>query len=255
MNESSVLENPVAANPNCAATLSEINERGYAIIPDVITPHEADQVRGILEELLLSERRPEHLEAEAQRVGRIAVKHPVFRDLMCHPVIVELWKAWLGDDVVCSTWSGNTILPGNQSMGWHADFPYWSMKAPWPAGNLTGQTIWLLDDFTVQNGGTGVVPYSHLKLSPPDGADQWRDDAEIITGTRGSVAVLHGALWHTARPNNSQQPRSALLGMYIRPSLITMENMRGQLADIPDAPPLLQQLMAANTWQPNDVVG
>jgi hypothetical protein len=43
--------------------------------------------------------------------------------------------------------------------------------------------------------------------------------------------------------------------MYIRPALLTLENMRGQLADIADPTPLLQQLMGANTWQPNDVVG
>jgi ectoine hydroxylase-related dioxygenase (phytanoyl-CoA dioxygenase family) len=252
MSESTTLEHLIQ---DTASTIAEINDRGYSIIPNVISPEQADEVRGILEELRLAEMKPEYLEVKAQRVGRIAVKNPIFRDLMCHPTIVKLWQTWLGEDMICSTWSGNTILPGNESMGWHADFPYWSMKAPWPAGILTGQTIWMLDDFTVENGGTGVVPYSHLKLESPDRPYEWHDDGEIITGTRGSVAVLHGALWHTPRPNASDQSRSALLGMYIRPSLLTQENMRGQLADIPDASPLLQQLMGANVWHPKDVVG
>jgi ectoine hydroxylase-related dioxygenase (phytanoyl-CoA dioxygenase family) len=188
-------------------------------------------------------------------VGRIAVKHPVFLDLMCHPVVVGVWKRWLGEDVICSTWTANTIYPGHASIGWHADYPYWAMTPPWPAGRLTGQTIWMLDDFTEENGGTGVVPFSHRALVPPDRSGEWREEAEIVTGVRGSIVVLHGALWHTARPNRTDRPRSGLLGMYIRPCCVPMEDMRGQLAEIPEPSDLVRQLMGANQRQPRDVEG
>lgn len=235
------------------AIIGQIDERGYTVIPDLISAEEADEARGVLEELLRAEQMPAHLENKSQRVARIAVKHQVFRDLMCHPTIVTLWQKWLGADMVCSTWTGNTIYPGHSGIHWHADFPYWAMQQPWPAGNLTGQTIWMLDDFTDENGGTGVVPYSHLKLERPDAEYEWRDDAEIATGRRGSVVVLHGAIWHTSRPNNSEASRSALLGMYIRPALTQMENMRGQLAEIEQPSELLSQLMGANAYQSKDI--
>ncbi|MBI4531548.1 MAG: phytanoyl-CoA dioxygenase family protein [Candidatus Latescibacteria bacterium] len=235
------------------AIVAEIDERGYCLIPSAISVEQADEIRSILERFLEAERKESHLKAGYQRVGRIAVKHPVFVDLMCHPLIVDVWKKWLGEDVICSTWSANTIFPGHESIGWHADFPYWAITPPWPTGKLTGQTIWLLDDFTEENGGTGVIPYSHHNNFPPDRQNEWRDDAEIITGTCGSVVVLHGGLWHTARPNRSDRPRSALLGMYIRPCCVPMENLLGQLDEIDNPSDIAKQLMGAKQRQPRDI--
>ena len=170
--------------------------------------------------------------------------------------MVAVWQKYLGADVICSTWSGNTVFPGHAAYDWHADYPYWAMTPPWPAGNFTGQTIWLLDDFTEENGGTGVIPHSHRKLHPPDPATRRgpRDDAEILQARRGSVVLLHGGLWHSARPNRSDSPRSALLGMYIRPVCVPMENMRGQLETIAKDGPvsdLARQLLGANQRQPS----
>lgn len=236
------------------AIVRTMDETGYCLIPGVISPQHADEARSILEGFLAQERNETNRRACHQRVAKIALKHRVFLDLMCHELIVSIWKKFLGEDVICSTWTGNTIYPGNSSYHWHADFPYWALALPWPTGNLAGQTIWMLDDFTDENGGTGVVPYSHRKLHPPPDRDKWRDDAKIVTGVRGSVMVAHGAFWHTSRPNRTDRPRSALLGMYMRPCLVTQEDMRGQLAQLKDASPIARQLLGEKQYQPKDVL-
>lgn len=99
---------------------------------------------------------------------------------MIHPTVVAIWKRWIREDVICSTWTANTVYPGFDRIGWHADYPYWSITPPWPSGRLTGQTLWMLDDFTEENGATGVVPCSHLKLSPPENGDVWHEDIVIV---------------------------------------------------------------------------
>jgi ectoine hydroxylase-related dioxygenase (phytanoyl-CoA dioxygenase family) len=235
--------------------ISKLDDQGYCIIPSLIDASQADEVRSILAGLLEAEFKDSHQTEKYQRVGRIAVKHPVFLELMCHPVIVDIWTKWLGPDVICSTWSGNTLYPGHGKINWHADYPYWSLQTPWPRGKLAAQTIWMLDDFTEENGGTGVAPQSHRRCCPPDDAEGWPDDGQIITGTRGSVVLLDGLLWHTARPNQSGQPRSALLGMYTRPCCLAMEKMRDQLAQIDNPSEIAKQLMGANQYQPNDIGG
>lgn len=235
------------------AILAEVDERGYCRIDSVITPEQADATRAILEGILAEERRPEVDKSYVQRVGRIAVKHPVFLDLMCHPRIVAIWRKYLGEEMICSTWSSHTLYPGFDTLEWHADYPYWSLSPPWPTGNFTGQTFWMLDDFTEDNGATAIVPRSHRELRPPPDPGKPRDDAEIITGTRGSVVVAHGAYWHTARPNQTDRSRTCLLGMYIRPCFVTQEDMRGQLADLEEPSDLVQELMGKNQWQPKDV--
>ena len=121
--------------------------------------------------------------------------------------------------------------------------PYQRLNQPWPSDRISGQTMWMLNDFSAENGGTGLVPYSHRKghRPAPETASEWNPDAEVLTGTRGSVMVMHGATWHTARPNTSNAPRSALLGMYIRPIYVTQEDMRAQLADLDNPSELVRQ--------------
>ena len=241
----------MATDQDIGSILREVDERGFCLIPDVIPAEEADRARAALEPILAAELTDDEREIGHQRVGSIAVKHPVFLELMCHPLIVDIWKQYLGEDVICSTWTSNTIYPGFDRIGWHADYPYWSISPPWPEGRLAGQTVWLLDDFTVENGGTGAVPYSHLKQHPPpDPKDAWRHDAEIVTANKGSVVAAHGAWWHTARPNTSDKARSCLLGMYCRPCCITQEDMPAQLAQLEAPSELTTQLMGGNIYKP-----
>jgi ectoine hydroxylase-related dioxygenase (phytanoyl-CoA dioxygenase family) len=237
-----------------SAIINQVNERGYCCVPDVISAEKTDEARAVLHDLLKNEATDATRAARTQRVGRIAVKDPIFLELMCHPFVIEVWKAFLGDDIICSSFSSNTMYPGHQSIGWHADYPYWSLQPPWPAGNFAGQTVWMLDDFTEENGATGGVPYSHKKGHPPDGDTKtWRDDGEILTGAKGSVVFAHGAWWHTARPNQTQQPRSCLLGMYLMPWFIPQEDMRGQLAELENPSELAQQLLCGKQHSPRDV--
>ena len=238
-----------------AAIIADLDERGYCIIPSVIPVEKADQVRTILERILADEANEISREKRTQRVARIAVKHPIFVELMCHPLIVALWRRYLDPDMICSTWTANTTYPGYNRIGWHSDWPYQRLNQPWPTDRISGQTMWLLDDFSADNGGTGIIPSSHRKghRPAPEMASDWYPDGEILTGVRGSVMVMHGATWHTARPNTSNAARSALLGMYTRPIYVTQENLRAQLADLDNPSDLVRQLMGANQHQPGVV--
>ena len=235
--------------------IAELDERGYCVIPGVITPEKADEARTALEGLLAEEATEGTWRAKTQRVARIAVKDPIFVDLMTHSLILSVWREYLDEDVICSTWTANTSYPGYDRIGWHPDFPFQRVNQPWPMDNVSGQTMWLLDDLTVDNGGTGLVPYSHLKghRPAPEIAHEWIEGAEILTGQRGSVMVMNGRTWHSARPNVTDKARSVLLGMYTRPFYVTQEDMRAQLADLDNPSELVQQIMGANQHQPGVV--
>lgn len=243
------------AKPDFDAIMTDLDDQGYCLIPSVISEREADEARVILERVLKAEATEQAHAAKTQRVGRIAVKHPIFLELMAHPTIVALWREYLGEDMVCSTWSGNSIYPGGDAINWHSDYPYWSIRPPYPPGRLAGQTIWFLNDLTEENGATAMLPQSHLKGEPPppELKTQWIEAGKILTGNRGSVAVMHGACWHTARPNKTDQIRSVLLGMYMRPWFIPQEDMRGQLAELENPSALVRQLMCANQREPRNV--
>jgi len=232
----------------------QLATQGFCVVPDLIDKQTIDQARQVLNRLLAEEAKTDTSATGSQRVGRLVNKHPVFIELLCNQFVVDVWQQLLGADIICSSWSANTVFPGHESIGWHVDYPYWSKQAPWPEGLMAGQTVWMLDDFTDENGATGVVPGSHKKAHPPEQpTDQWRDDGKVLTGTAGSVVFADGAWWHTARPNRSKNPRSCLLGMYIMPWFLPQEDMGAQLSDVEDPPELLQQLLGAQQHRPRTV--
>ena len=234
--------------------VTKIDEHGFCKVPNLVSTAKAKEVRNILHKLLRDEFTDVERETCKQRVGSIVVKDQAFLELMCHPFVIEVWKTFLGEDLMCATFSANTIYPGSDKIGWHVDYPFWSVKPPWPPGRFAGQTLWMLDDFTEENGATGVVPGSHKKGHPPDGdTSQWRNDAETLTGEMGSVVFAHGAWWHTAGPNSSEHSRSCLLGMYLQPWFIPQEDMRGQLEKLENPSDLVQQLLCGKQHIPHNV--
>ena len=245
---------PATTSSDIDAIIAQIDECGYCVVPGAIPDSEAARARQILMELVAAEATDEARQAKTQRVGEIAVKHQIFRDLLCNPLVLAVWERYVGEDIFCSSWSANIAYPGFDSYGWHVDYPYWSTKPPWPLDYIAGQTIWMLDDFTADNGATGVVPYSHKFGHPPEApTDQWRDDGVILEAPRGSIALGHGAWYHSARPNRSDDFRCCLLGMYLKPCLIPQEDMQAQLARIDNPSEQVQKLMGANQHKPRSV--
>ena len=79
--------------------------------------------------------------SRTRRLGRIAVKNPVFVDLLCHTAVVEVWRRFLGPDVFWSTWTANILYLGHGSTHWNAErgLPlYWALEPSWPTSRLTG---------------------------------------------------------------------------------------------------------------------
>ena len=96
------------------------------------------------------------------------------------------------------------------------------MPARWPtlAGYWVCNTIWLLDDFTAQNGATRVVPGSqHWKQLPQqaleDPAAQHPQEVLLIAPA-GSVVVMNTHAWHGGTANRTAAPRRALHIFYCR---------------------------------------
>jgi ectoine hydroxylase-related dioxygenase (phytanoyl-CoA dioxygenase family) len=113
------------------------------------------------------------------------------------------------------------------------DYPYWALRPPYPTWNLAAHALWMLDDFTEDNGAIGIIPRSHRRDYPPDiNPGEWPSDAVIATGAKGSVILAHGAYWHTARPNTSASTRSAVVVSYLRAFCMPHTDMRRQLAQL-----------------------
>ncbi len=73
--------------------------------------------------------------------------------------------------------------------------------------------LWMIDEFTQENGATRVVPGTHLltsvierEMAQPSST---HPRERIMMGTAGSVLILNGHTWHSGRKNESATARRA----------------------------------------------
>ena len=90
-------------------------------------------------------------------------------------------------------------------------------------------TLWMLSDFTRQNGGTLIVPASHARAaaeSPQlwegEGAARQRTDAVHVVAPAGSVCILDCRVWHCLPPNFTEECRVHFITDQIHFCLITL---------------------------------
>lgn len=216
-----------------------IDGPGFVLLPSLMTAAEAADARSRVLEIAAS---PSALEfgRRNERIGQQHVRGllglgEIFERMVQHPAIIEVAEAMLGNDMTLGAYSARILHPGATEMGVHIDYPYWAMRGPFTLRPpLMTQVIWMLQDFTEQNGATLVAPRSQLRCAHPN-RDQFAREAVKITGAAGDAIVSHGLLWHDTSPNRTAEPRVALLINY------GMKVIRPLDADIARVPPAVLQ--------------
>ena len=69
----------------------------------------------------------------------------------------------------------------------------------------------LLTDFTKENGGTAIRPYSHISPKYPSDTEEFFNNAIQIEGKAGDTVVFAGPIQHCAMGNRDNQFRSGIL--------------------------------------------
>jgi ectoine hydroxylase-related dioxygenase (phytanoyl-CoA dioxygenase family) len=193
----------------------QLDQQGYIVIPDVLSEEEINHYRPRILELAEIEQQNGrglvHTDGKGQLVRWLVNKGQEFERLVAHPRVVPYFEYMLGSDYILSTLTSNTIRPGAKDGGYHLDYSLGQMPEPLPRFPIFANTLWLLDDFTPQNGGTRFVPASHLRLKkPPVGLES--DPEEVrLNAPKGSVFLFNGAIWHSAGANRTNCERVALI--------------------------------------------
>lgn len=111
------------------------------------------------------------------------------------------------------------IGPNSAAQPVHHDDGYTTMPRPRPP--MSSAIIVAFDEFTEQNGATGVIPGSHLwaKSEAPD-----HSKSIPAVCPAGSVIYFIGTLWHHGGANNTSVPRQSLTVQYCQPYVRQIEN-------------------------------
>lgn len=218
---------PDLSPTNLAEMTAEITQgKGYVILPDLISSHEASEARNLILELARQEKQDGKLivQGKKERLYGLIYKGNIFASMVQDKLILSIVDAIIGEDAILGGFSAHILNPGAKSMGIHVDYPYWAMPAPFPKYPvLELQVIWMMEDFTANNGSPLFAPGTQNLATQPD-RRQFRRTAEKITGTAGTAIISHGLCWHDTSDNQSDRPRVSLLGNYTPQYVHPLEN-------------------------------
>jgi ectoine hydroxylase-related dioxygenase (phytanoyl-CoA dioxygenase family) len=185
-----------------------------------------------------------------QRVWMLANKGRCFRALIVHPLVDALVGHVLGERFLLSQMSANIARPGGVRMGLHTD--QWWMPQPMRPGRphvrpgdvtraaaqafvtpdpslgiapaVVVNTMWMLSDFTRENGATEVVPGSHSSGAHPPAGDQSACGIVAAEAPAGTLLVFDGRLWHGTGACSGSDARLGLLATFCGPQFRPQEN-------------------------------
>jgi ectoine hydroxylase-related dioxygenase (phytanoyl-CoA dioxygenase family) len=153
-----------------------------------------------------------------QRIWCLFNRGECFIGLADNPPTLAIIRTVLGDDALLSNLSANVTGPGGLAMAPHWDQD-WAQR-PWPHA-LVAHVIWMIDDFTEENGATLVAPRSHLGEHTPGAKD-----LVPATGPAGTALIVDGRTWHGTGSNNSVgDRRTGILAYYCRSYIRQQENI------------------------------
>ncbi len=156
-------------------------------------------------------------EAGTRRLANLVDKGDLFREIVVMPRILEQIEAMIGPNFKLSSLNARSANPHSESdQPLHAD----TGGIPDEQGYWVCNTIWMLDDFTPDNGATRVVPGTQLlKKLPQDVLPDIfapHPDQQLVLGKAGTVVVMNAHAWHGGTANRTAAPRRALHGFYCR---------------------------------------
>jgi ectoine hydroxylase-related dioxygenase (phytanoyl-CoA dioxygenase family) len=199
----------------------QLDTDGYVVLENFLDPAHLDQLRDRVEELYDAEGENAghefRKEPHARRLANLVDKGQVFERLVAFPRVLELVGHVLGPKFKLSSLNARSADPFSpEAQPLHCD----AGALPDEQGYWVCNTIWLLDDFTSENGPTRIVPgsqhwgeFPQQALEDPSAA---HPDEVFVLAPAGSVVVMNTHAWHGGTRNRTAHPRRALHAFYCR---------------------------------------
>jgi ectoine hydroxylase-related dioxygenase (phytanoyl-CoA dioxygenase family) len=196
----------------------QLDELGYLVLPGFVPPPMLAKLRDRVEALWEQEGSEAGSEFRhepgARRLANLVDKGAIFAEVVSMPKILECVEHVIGPSYKLSSLNARSTNPNSEeSQPWHAD----SAAIADERGYWVCNSIWMLDDFTAENGATRMIPRSHTwHRLPEPGNTISRPDEELVTGTAGTVVIMNTHMWHGGTANRTGRCRRALHGFYTR---------------------------------------
>jgi ectoine hydroxylase-related dioxygenase (phytanoyl-CoA dioxygenase family) len=197
-----------------------LDHDGFLLLPGILSPAQVAAFGARLDALVAAEGedagKEVHQEAGTDRLSDLVNKDPMFDICFTHPRVLAAVAHVLGGDLKLSSLNARAALPGQGLQALHADW----RGAVAPGDYQVCNSIWLLDDFTAENGATRVVPGSQRSGQVPSEAmadpRAPHPDEVLLLAPAGTVVVFNSHTWHGGTLNRSPNRRRAMHSYFTR---------------------------------------
>lgn len=212
-----------------------LDEQGYLPLPGILDDAQVKALRQRFDELVVAEGETAgtevHQEAGTNRLSNLVDKGEIFEICFTHPRVLAAMRHVLGPEFRLSSLNGRAALPGQGLQGLHAD---WGSAVD-PGDYYVCNSIWLLCDFTQENGATRVVPGSNRSGQHPkdvlEDATAPHPDETVLTAKAGTVVIFNSHTWHGGTLNRTDLPRYGLHSYFTRRDQRQQTDQRASLSD------------------------
>ncbi len=235
--------------------VAELDRQGYTVIPPEVSP------KGLTDRLLaavvaVAEKRNGHapdmasgsthvnyrnrLERKYKTPGDSVVGQSlrsmlfegrVFEEALMNPVLLAIATYLCGYRCVLSSMDATVKGPGESHFALHVDN---GLPSPLPPYAVGCSAIYVLTDYTKENGATAVVPGSHRECRQPTSYEAEFRDGPIqpvaVTCPAGSLICLHSNTWHGAYPRTTPGLRVNVILSIVRQAMRMTECLAGNIS-------------------------
>ena len=209
-----------------------LKNKGYVILRNKTTPEWLHKLSQGTDNAFTEHRKTQIKNKNDIKTGGVALhallSDDIFIDFLDNLInigfINELEEEYFKSNCILNSLSVLSNIPNqpNFTSIVHRDLRFYSHNFPTMINLLL-----MVDDFTLENGGTYLLPYSHLKEEKPTDEYFFKNAVQAV-GKKGDLLVFDSNVWHASAPNTTKSPRK---GMIITISRSFMK----QLLDYPRA--------------------
>jgi len=250
--DTNFIKGPPPADPNLKVELETLERDGYIILPNLVSEEYIQEVREALRpyQKFTPDGRNNFEGLKTQRIYGLMGKSRVFDHMAAHPRIMAILDQLLLSNFLLTTTQSILIKPGEDPQPLHFDDGF--VPVPRPHRPFSYATMWSIDPFTKENGGTVVIPGSH-KWGMRRPTEEDMKNAVSICMPPGSVCLFGSQLWHGGGQSlPDAPPRLAIAFQYCEPYIRPQENQFLVVApeEVPKLSPRIQTLIGYSIHPP-----
>jgi ectoine hydroxylase-related dioxygenase (phytanoyl-CoA dioxygenase family) len=226
-----------AARQGLTGKIRELEENGFCVVENAISPEFADEVRAATIRALMPH--------QSFSMNWMLYHGREFEQLIQNPLLMTLIDATLGRGAVIASFSCIKKGPGPGTIPLHTDYSH--MPEPFPDFSMTGVGVWALEDWTVESGPTWIVPGSHRKRRNPRPGES-SNEGVPITMPKGSVVYFHQGVWHWQGDRAEPGDRVTLHAHFNRGILRSLEPKKTDVQMLHRNAPRLAEMLGEDDW-------